>query len=63
MAVATDLTFDFHLNKSGNPVRRPFPQAIRVEDPARAPPGWLRAEWEDLTGIMLPSLGFFGPVF
>ena len=46
--VATDLTFDFHVNRSDVPVRCPFPLADRVEDPARVPPRWVRAEWEHL---------------
>ena len=45
---ATHLTFDFHINRSDVPVRCPFPLADRVEDPARVPPGWVRAEWEHL---------------
>ena len=47
-ATATDLSFDFHLNKSSDPVRNPFPLANRVGDPDRAPPGWVRTEWEHL---------------
>ena len=30
MATFTDLTFDFHLNKSDNQVRNPFSLAIRL---------------------------------
>ena len=48
MATVTDLTFDFHLNKSDNQVRHPFPLANRVGDLDRAPPCQVRAEWEHL---------------
>ena len=48
MATVVDLTFDFHLNKSDNQVGRPFPLANRIEDPDRAPPGWVRAKREHL---------------
>ena len=47
-AIATDLTFDFHLNKSSNQVRNPFPLANRVGDPDWTRLGWLWAEWEHL---------------
>ena len=48
MTTVTDLTYDFHLNKSDNQVRHPFPLANMVGDPDKAPPGWVRAEWEHM---------------
>ena len=48
MATLTDLTFDFHLNKSDNQVHHPFPLANRIEDPDRALPGWVHVKWESL---------------
>ena len=47
-ATAIDLTFDFHLNKSPEPVRNSFPLANRVRDPNRAPSSWVWTEWEHL---------------
>ena len=47
-AAVVDLTFDFESNKSSIQVRHLFSLADRVKDPVRAPPGWMRAEWEHL---------------
>ena len=52
MATSTDLTFDFHLNKSTDQVRNPFPFANRVGDVHKAPAGWVRVKlvhkyWDD----------------
>ena len=48
MATVTDLTFDFHLNKSDNLIHHPFLLANRIGEPDKAPPGG-----STYTGIML----------
>ena len=48
MAVVTDLTYDFQLNKSDSQVCHPFPLANRVRDVDRDPSGWVHVEWEHL---------------
>ena len=47
-ATTTDLSFDFHLNISSDPVRNLFPLANRDGDPDRFPRCWIRTKWEHL---------------